>query len=530
MPFFYPMVICYNFYGEKMSVLTIKDLSFNYVGTPLLDAINGRLLPGEHVVLLGPNGTGKSTLMRLLMQEIKPDHGRLDWSPQVRVSGLDQHFKMPLEKTVLEYLSGVFHADFQKEKQIQKYYEESTHLNGPAQLKKIAQATRLQEELDQTGFYQVQTEINKMMTGVGLTPDILDQPLATLSGGMRSKVKLAELLLVESDVLLLDEPTNFLDETQVQWLIKVLKSWPKAFILVTHEPDVAAAVGDVIWALEHRQLAIYKGNYQYYLKEKALRANQHQKALSAQQKWIKQTETFIAKNIVRASTTKLAQSRRKQLAKTRRLTPLEPSKKYRFEWPLSRPTGQKVLVVENLEVGYDFPLVEAINWTVRKGEKWVITGRNGVGKSTLIKSINAVIPTLAGRYQWIDTADINYFSQEREFAQDETPFRVIHDAFPQWDQEKIYSLLGMFGLKADKAQQPMTTLSGGEQTKVRMALIAKIKSNVLVFDEPTNHLDIAIKDALQAALQAYQGTVILVSHETSFYTPICDHQLLLERP
>jgi ATPase subunit of ABC transporter with duplicated ATPase domains len=512
-----------------MSLLTIQALTFNYVGTPLLESINGRLLASEHVVLLGPNGTGKSTLMRLLMQQIKPDQGVLKWEPQIKVRGLDQQLELPLEKTVLDFLSGVFQKDFQLEKQMQKYYLESTHLSGEAQLKKIAQATRIQELLNDSGFYQYQTEINKILTGVGLSTDILNSPIKTLSGGMRSKVKLAELLLAEADVLLLDEPTNFLDEAQVQWLIKYLRNWPKAFILVTHEPDVAKEVAQVVWAIEQRSLSIYKGDYQYYLAEKELRASQHQKAVTAQQKWIKNTETFIAKNIVRASTTKLAQSRRKQLEKTTRLTALEKAKHYQFEWPLSRPTGQKVLVVEHLEIGYDAPLVEPIDWTVRKGEKWVVTGKNGIGKSTLMKSINAIIPALSGDYQWIETADINYFSQERTFAHEETPFSVIYEAFPLWDHEKIYSLLGLFGLRADKAKRSMRTLSGGEQTKVRMALIAKIKSNVLVFDEPTNHLDISIKKALQEALINYQGTLILVSHEKPFYEAICDHQLNLER-
>jgi len=515
--------------GEKMSLLTLKDVTFNYVGTPLLESVNGRLLAKEHVVLLGPNGTGKSTLMRLLMKQIKPDAGQLTWEPHITVRGLDQQLELPLEKTVLEFLSGVFHTSFLQEQQMQKYYQESMALEGDAQLKKIAQATRIQEALSDSGFYQYQTEISKILTGVGLSTDILNDRIQTLSGGMRSKVKLAELLLAESDVLLLDEPTNFLDETQVNWLIRYLKGWPKAFILVTHETEVAQEVADVIWVIEQKSLSIYRGDYQYYLAEKELRATQHHKAVTAQQKWIKQTETFIAKNIARASTTKLAQSRRKVLEKTTRLNPLEKKKEYRFEWPLSRPTGQKVLKVEHLEVGYEGPLVEAIDWTVLKGEKWVITGKNGVGKSTLMKTINQIIPSLQGRFHWIDTADINYFSQERAFDKEETPFSVIHEAFPLWDQEKIYSLLGLFGLKADKAKRSMRTLSGGEQTKVRMALIAKIKSNVLIFDEPTNHLDIEIKAALQKALMDYQGTVLLVSHEKPFYEPICDHQLVLER-
>ena len=510
-----------------MSLLSFQNLTFNYVGTPLLESINGRLLAGEHVVLLGPNGTGKSTLMRLLMRDIKPDAGTLTWEPHVKVRGLDQQLQLPLEETVLDYLSGVYQDAFLQEKQMQKYFEESMALSGDAQFKKIAQATRIQEQLNDSGFYQYQTEIAKILTGVGLTMDVLDQTIKTLSGGMRSKVKLAELLLADADVLILDEPTNFLDETQVDWLIRTLKKWPKAFILVTHEEAVARALAQVVWAIEQRSLSIYKGDYSYYEAEKALRAVQHDKAVESQKKWIKNTETFIAKNIARASTTKLAQSRRKVLEKTERLTPREKAKAYRFEWPLSRPNGQKVLQVAHLEVGYASPLVEAIDWTVLKGEKWVVTGKNGIGKSTLMKTINGIIPALNGSFQWIDTADINYFSQERLFEKEETPFSVIHDAFPMWEQEQIFALLGQFGLRADKTKRSMRTLSGGEQTKVRMALIAKIKSNVLVFDEPTNHLDQAIKDALQRALIDYSGTVILVSHERSFYEPICDRQLML---
>lgn len=511
-----------------MSLLNIENVSFNYDGQSLLERVNLRLLPKEHVVLLGPNGTGKSTMMKLLMHLLSPDKGKIEFHPQKVFKALDQHLELPKEKTVLEYLSSVYQEYFDLEIQMNKLYQEAMYLEEEAQLKKINQATRISETLMDSPFYQYQSEILKILTGLGLDETVLEKQIKTLSGGMRSKVKLTEILLADADVLLLDEPTNFLDENQVDWLLKYLKKWPNAFILVTHEERVAKAVAETIWAIEQKTVEIYRGNYQFYLKEKEQRAITHQKAYSAQQKLIEKTETFIAKNITRATTTKRAQSRRKMLQKLDRITPKEKERKYGFNFLEATPSGEKVCVIKGLEIGYEEALTEPLELVIRKQEKWVITGENGIGKTTLIRTLLNELTPISGDVTWINTAKINYFSQDHHLNTKLTPFQAIHEAFPDFDKEKIFHLLGRFGIKMDKVNRALSTLSGGEQSKVRLARLFPIKSNVFVLDEPTNHLDKAIKNALKEALIAYQGTLILVSHERDFYEEICDIEFHLE--
>lgn len=507
----------------------MKDISFNYDGTPLLETITARLLPGEHVVLLGPNGTGKSTLVRLLMHQLSPDSGQIAFHPHKVFKALDQHLVLPKNDTVIQYLSGVFQEFFDLEKRMNHLYETAAREDEADQLKKITQASRIQERLSESDFYQYQTEILKIITGLGLEASVLNQSVGTLSGGMRSKVKLAEILLSKADIMLLDEPSNFLDEGQVDWLLRYLKGLPNAFIIVTHEARIAEEVATVVWALEQKTIQVYRGDYAFYLKERALRAEHHQKAFKAQQKFIAKTEAFIAKNIARAKTTRRAQSRRKLLSKMDRMNPLEKQKTYEFNFPDASPTGEKVLVIDDLSIGYKDPLVEPIEMTIRRGEKWAITGENGVGKTTLIRTLMGEHASLSGDVTWIDTAQINYFSQDHHLAQEATPFQIVKNQFPSFDHQKVYSTLARFGIRNDKALRPIKTLSGGEQSKVRLALLWPVKSNIFILDEPTNHLDAAIKEALKEALIAYEGTLILVSHERDFYEDICPIELQLER-
>lgn len=512
-----------------MSLIELKDITFNYDGNPLIEHVSARLLPGEHVVLLGPNGTGKSTLVRLLMHQLSPDSGTILFHPNKRFKALDQHLVLPKDETVLHYLSGVFQDLFDLETRMHQLYEEAAEASADVQFKKIDQASRIQETLNESEFYQFQTEISKVITGLGLEPEVLKQTIGTLSGGMRSKVKLSEILLSKADIMLLDEPSNFLDENQVDWLLKYLKRLPNAFLLVTHEARIAQEVASVVWALEQKTISVYRGDYAFYLKEREMRANQREKTFKAQQKFIDKTEAFIAKNIARAKTTRRAQSRRKMLAKLDRVAPVEAQKTYQFEFPIAAPTGEKVVQINSLSIGYKAPLVEPIDLTIRRGEKWAITGENGVGKTTLIRTIMNELKAFEGDVTWIDTAQINYFSQDYHIGANETPFSIVRGHFPAFDNRQVYATLARFGIRNDKALRPIKTLSGGEQSKVRLALLWPVKSNVFILDEPTNHLDVAIKEALKEALIAYEGTLILVSHERDFYEDICPIELQLER-
>jgi ATPase subunit of ABC transporter with duplicated ATPase domains len=356
---------------------------------------------------------------------------------------------------------------------------------------------------------------------------ILKMPIKHLSGGMRAKIILGKLLLEEADVLLLDEPTNFLDVKHIEWLAKFLNNYEKAFIVVSHHEAFIKEIAKTVFAIESRQITRYKGNYEFYLKERNQRFDQQTKAFVQQQKFIFKTKDFIQKNITRSTTTKRAQSRRKMLDKLVKLKPPQKSKTYQFSFPFSSSTGRDVLVTRQLEIGYKDALVDPIDLVIRKEDKVAITGKNGVGKSTFIKTILNQVEKLNGSFEWIDTAKISYFEQDPLFNDNLTPFQIIHNEYLNFTKKEVMSLLGHHGIDFEMANRKAETLSGGELTKVKLALLYHQKGNVLILDEPTNHLDVEAKRALKRALMEYQGTLILVSHEKDFYEDICDYEINL---
>ncbi|TVP94277.1 MAG: ABC transporter ATP-binding protein [Acholeplasmatales bacterium] len=510
-----------------MSILDVENLTFGYGEGNFYEAASMRLFASEHAVLVGPNGAGKTTLLKLLAQQFKPDKGSIFWAPSVRIGYLDQYATLDGEQCVEDYLYTVFKPLFDKEKTMQSLYEQAATLPADAQVRALNRAAELGEALLEANFYQIKSDIGKIVHGLGLSMDLMDTKIKHLSGGMRAKIILGKLLLDEADVLLLDEPTNFLDVKHIEWLTKFLKDYAKAFIVVSHHEPFLQAIAETVLALESGQITRYKGNFDYYVKERALRHEQQKKAFTSQRKLIEKTEDFIRKNIVRASTTKQAQSRRKMLEKLPRIQAPRTDRTYRFAFPTGRSTGRDVLVTESLSIGYTYPLVEPLSFVIMKGEKVVITGKNGIGKSTLIKTVLNHVPALEGDSRWIDTADIAYFAQESNLSDTLTPFQIIHDAYPQFTKQDVLRLLGQHGLDPDVSRRPTGTLSGGEKTKIRLALLRHQKSNVLIMDEPTNHLDAAAQEALQDALINYEGTLILVSHDQPFYQSICDVEITL---
>jgi ATPase subunit of ABC transporter with duplicated ATPase domains len=510
-----------------MSLLEVENLSFSYSGENLYESANMRLFDGEHAVLVGPNGTGKSTLLKLLDRSLSPDTGKINWLPGRKVGYLDQYAQIPPDLSVKSYLYDVFLPLFEKEKEMERLYESVATAKEKDHDRILNWAAELGEQLLASDFYAIKSKIGNVIHGLGLTMDLLDRPIKHLSGGMRAKIILAKLLLGDSDVLLLDEPTNFLDVKHIEWLAKFLQNYPKAFLVVSHLEAFLMDIANTVFALENGQITRYKGDYSYYLKERELRYEQQEKAFISQQKFIKKTEEFIQKNIVRATTTKRAQSRRKMLEKVERIAAPQKSKMYHFQFPFSTATGKDVLVTKDLEIGYQESLLEPLNVHVLKQDKVAITGKNGIGKSTFIKTIMGIIPEISGEFKWIDTAKIAYFQQDQIFEERITPFQLIHYHYPHFTKKDVMSLLGNHGIDFEMANRELNSLSGGEQTKVRLAILRHQKGNVLILDEPTNHLDVAAKEALKDALIAYQGTLILVSHEKEFYQDICDYEITL---
>ena len=512
-----------------MSLLDVININFSYSGTQLYQNASFRLFDKEHAVLVGPNGTGKSTLLKLLDQSLKPDSGKIKWLLNKKIGYLDQYAKIDQEIKVKTYLYDVFMPLFEKEKEMERLYASIQYEPIEKHDKILHWASDLQEQLIDSDFYRIKSSVGNIIHGLGLTMDILDEPIKHLSGGMRAKIILGKLLLEDADVLLLDEPTNFLDVQHIEWLAKFLKNYEKAFIVVSHHEEFLMEIAQTVFALEHGNVTKYKGDYTYYLSERELRFEQQEKAFKSQQKFIKNTEEFIQKNISRATTTKRAKSRRKMLEKITKINKPQKSKTYHFKFPMAHSTGKEVLATDNLEIGYDFPLLEALSIKILKQEKVAITGKNGVGKSTFLKTVLNIIKPLSGTYEWIDTKQIAYYAQDDTFD-DKTPFEYIHHQNQHFTIKDVMSLLGAHGINYDMAHRPLNTLSGGEQTKVKLALLRHQKSNVLILDEPTNHLDVEAKEALKDALIQYEGTLILVSHEKEFYQDICDYEISLYEP
>ncbi|HPX84612.1 MAG TPA: ABC-F family ATP-binding cassette domain-containing protein [Bacilli bacterium] len=499
-----------------MSILEIKDLKFSYGDKNLFNSLQMRLFPNDHLGLIGANGVGKTTLMKLMAHRLDPDEGKVVWREGVTYSYLDQHLQVDSSLTIAQYLYDVYTDLFAMEEQMNKYYDSLVDAD-PSQYDKILKSAEfLQTTLEEKGFYLIKSKIANVLNGLGISYEV-SWPMMQLSSGQRVKVFLAKMLLEEKDILLLDEPTNFLDSIHVDWLAKYLNSYKKAFVVISHNLDFIKAIANVVVEITNKKVEIYKGDYQSYLVQKKLREDLYKTQYEAQQKYIKKTQEFIDKNIVRASTTKRAQSRRKALEKIDVLEKPLMQKRITFSFPFTNAYHMEALTTKKLVIGYTHPLLPALSLKIRFGEKIAIVGKNGVGKTTFLKTILAQIPCLAGEF-WLNPLNkITYYSQEILTDKTKTAVQYIQDDYPLMDDGMIRNLLSQFGIIGELAVKEMNKLSGGEQTKVRFAKLSLEKSNMLILDEPTNHLDRQAKDSLFKALALYPGTVLLVTHERSFY-------------
>ena len=509
-----------------MALLELSNIEFNYSDKELYKGINLKLNHGEHAVLVGSNGSGKTTLLNIITAEIRPDKGSVSWEPHITYSYLDQQLKVTQNVPCYSYLYGVYKDLFEKESQMEKLYEQAASGEGDME-KLLDKAMRIGDELLQKGFYSLQEKVGRLTDGLGFDRTDLQKPLALLSSGQREKAYLAKMLLEEKDVLIMDEPTNFLDQIQVNWLANYLSSYPKAFLVVSHDEAFLKRIANVIFCLENQSITRYKMSFEEYQLQHELDREQYAKNYLAQQRYIKKEEQFIAAHIVRATSAKAAKSRR---ARLQHLDVMEAPQKatidVHFSFPFTQPVGERPLQVEELEIGYNGkPLLAPISFILKKGEKIAVLGQNGVGKTTFIKTILGHIPSISGEYKFLQGTTINYYSQDENVDLNLSPFDFIHNMFPGLDNTKIRSALGAAGVRKELALRKMKELSGGEVTKARFAAMSLIKSNFLILDEPTNHLDQKAKDSLFDAIERYEGCVILVSHEKDFYDGLVDYEI-----
>lgn len=499
-----------------MSLLTVEDLSHGFGGRTLFKNVSFRLLAGERVGLVGANGVGKSTLMNILTGQLLKDTGKVEWTPRVEYAYLDQHSKLTPGRTIRDILKDAFLPLLEQEKKLMSVTEKMADAS-PEELEALLEEMgEIQERLEIGGFYMLDVQVEEMANGLGLDAIGLDRDVATLSGGQRTKVLLAKLLLEKPAVLLLDEPTNYLDAEHIGWLTSYLQQYPYAFILISHDTDFMNPVVNVIYHLEFTKLTRYSANYEKFLQMADMNKTQHIDAFERQQEYIKKQEDFIQRNKARYSTSGRAKSRQKQLNRLERIDRPEEAPKPTFVFKEARASGRVVFEGTDLEIGYGFSLLPPMSMAIERGEKIAITGCNGVGKSTLLKTIMGSVKPYSGTIYLGDYLFPAYFEQEVK-AGNITPIDDVWNEFSQLNQHEVRAALARCGLKNDHITRPLSMLSGGEQAKVRLCKLLMRESNWILFDEPTNHLDVVAKEELKRALKQYKGTILLVSHEPEFY-------------
>ncbi|PLR78566.1 heme ABC transporter ATP-binding protein [Bacillus sp. V3-13] len=499
-----------------MSLLTVDKLSHTFGDRTLFKDVSFRLLAEDHAGLVGANGVGKSTLMNIITAQLIHDSGKVEWTPGVQYGYLDQHTILTPGRTIRDVLRDAFLPLFQKEQELNEVTAKMADAS-PEELEILLEKMgEIQDELDAGGFYSLEIKIEEAARGLGLDAIGIDRDVSALSGGQRTKVLLAKLLLEQPKVLLLDEPTNYLDVEHIRWLTGYLKEYPYAFLLISHDTEFMNQVSNVIFHLEFSKLSRYTATYEKFLELAEINKNQHINAYEKQKEFIKKQEDFIAKNKARYSTTGRAKSRQKQLDRLERIDRPETAVKPAFDFKEARGSSRYVFEGTDFEIGYSHPLLPKMSITIERGDKIAIVGCNGVGKSTLLKTMLGKIEPLSGKVERGDFLYPSYFEQEVK-AENMTPIDDVWNEFPGLDQHQVRAALARCGLKNEHISRPLNQLSGGEQAKVRLCKLLMHESNWLLFDEPTNHLDIMAKAELKRALKAYKGTVVLVCHEPDFY-------------
>lgn len=510
-----------------MSILEIKDLSHSFGDKTLYSKVSLSLYKGEHMGIVGANGSGKSTLIKILTGDIISDEGYVIWQQGLRIGHLDQYAGVNGEYTISGYLKSAFDHLYRTEEELNRLYDLLGEAPDPVIMSRISD---YQNILLNSGFYDIDTETAKIASGLGLTALGMERKLSELSGGQREKVILANLLLSEPDVLLLDEPTNFLDKAHISWLADYLSSCRSAFIVVSHDFEFLNKITTCICDIEYMELKKYSGSYSHYLVQKEQHRRDYIASYLAQKRETEKLETYIAKNKVRAATAKIAHGRQIMLDRIERLPPPTVTAPPRISFDEIPVPVSVALSVNGLVVGYDFPLLPDISFKIKGGQKTAVIGFNGIGKSTLLKTLMGIIPGLSGKFSFGDKIKIAYYEQDSGLDDTGiTPIQYISELFPELNQKVIRSRLSMCGIRAKNAVQPLNILSGGEKSKVKLCALTMTASNFLILDEPTNHLDAAAKDSLIIALRAYKGSAIIVSHEAAFYESIADSIIDIEK-
>ena len=500
-----------------MSILNVEHLTHGFGDRAIFNDVSFRLLKGEHIGLIGANGEGKSTFMNIITGKLMPDEGKVEWSKNVRVGYLDQHTVLSAGQTIRDVLSSAFDFLFEMENQMNEICEKMGEAT-PEELEQYMEDLgTIQDLLTMHDFYMIDSKVEEVGRALGLADIGLDRDVTELSGGQRTKVLLAKLLLEKPDILLLDEPTNYLDVEHIEWLKRYLNEYENAFILISHDVPFLNSVINLIYHMDNQELNRYVGDYDKFQEVYAMKKAQLEAAYNRQQKEIADLKDFVARNKARVSTRNMAMSRQKKLDKMDVIELAAEKPKPEFHFQEARTPGRVLFETKDLVIGYDEPLSKPLNLSMERGQKIVLTGANGIGKTTLLKSILGLIPPLSGSVTQGDYLEIGYFEQEMSNMPDNSCLEEIWQTFPGFTQYEVRSALAKCGLTTKHIESKVKVLSGGEQAKVRLCKLINRGTNILLLDEPTNHLDVDAKDELKRALKEYKGSILMVCHEPDFY-------------
>lgn len=509
-------------------LIQLNNVTKNFVVNEIFSNVKMEINDKDRVAIVGRNGAGKSTLLKIISGELSFDSGERTISKNTTIGYLSQEFIVREDLSIYEEMITCFDEIISLEVNLEKLSYELTPENIENDPGLLDRFDRLQNEVLTHKDYHYKSKIESVLYGLDFTKDVFDKKISTFSGGEKTRLSMAKLLLSEPDLLILDEPTNHLDMENVAWLESYLSSYNGAIVIVSHDRYFLDKVVNVVYNLEFGKLKKYVGNYSKFLKQYEEDYEKQLKEFTSQQKDIKRLEEFVQKNIARASTSKMAKSRQKVLDKMELIdNPKKDDKAANIEFNIKEQSGRDVLMIENLKVGYDGKQVgNAYNFSVYKGDRIAIVGRNGIGKSTLIKTIAKKQNAIGGSVHYGSKVSLGYYDQKQaEFESSKTILNELWDEYPLMKEAEVRTVLGRFLFRGDSVLKIVRDLSGGEKARLQLAKLMLEKNNLLVLDEPTNHLDITSKQVLEDALENYEGTIVFVSHDRYFINKIANKVL-----
>ena len=509
-------------------LIQLNNVTKNFVVNEIFSNVKMEINDKDRVAIVGRNGAGKSTLLKIISGELSFDSGERTISKNTTIGYLSQEFIVREDLSIYEEMITCFDEIISLEANLEKLSYELTPENIENNPGLLDRFDRLQNEVLTHKDYHYKSKIESVLYGLDFTKDVFDKKISTFSGGEKTRLSMAKLLLSEPDLLILDEPTNHLDMENVAWLENYLSSYNGAIVIVSHDRYFLDKVVNVVYNLEFGKLKKYVGNYSKFLKQYEEDYEKQLKEFTSQQKDIKRLEEFVQKNIARASTSKMAKSRQKVLDKMELIdNPKKDDKAANIEFNIKEQSGRDVLMIENLKVGYDGKQVgNAYNFSVYKGDRIAIVGRNGIGKSTLIKTIAKKQNAIGGSVHYGSKVSLGYYDQKQaEFESSKTILNELWDEYQLMKEAEVRTVLGRFLFRGDSVLKIVRDLSGGEKARLQLAKLMLEKNNLLVLDEPTNHLDITSKQVLEDALENYEGTIVFVSHDRYFINKIANKVL-----